>query len=323
MKRRDFICGASCLIAGFALSELKNKKKIKNNNPSSDEYNPIEKDLDEVFVELASHCNLNCKGCDAFSPVSKVEFVTYDEFVRDFTKVKELYPNKDIEFLFIGGEPLLNPDVTRIVQYSQKLFPNSKKSIMTNGILLEKMEEDFWQTLKEANVKLRITKHPIDIDRSKGEKLAEKYGIEYAYDPVYTDKLYDLNTHEISKTGIEPVKGHYWSRPIIDISGTQDYVEKRYTCKHIDNGTSYVRGNLYFCWVHAHINSFKEYFNLDIPITKDDYLRIADVKEVKEIKEFLSSPKPLCRFCKQCHNTCFGGKPVEWEFSKRQISEWT
>ena len=75
--------------------------------------------------------------------------------------------------------------------------------------------------------------------------------------------------------------------------------------------------------MHAYIKAFIEYFKVDIPITKEDYIKIADVNDIKEIDDFLSTPKPLCRYCKQCHNTCYGGEPLEWGFSKREITEWT
>lgn len=324
MKRREFICGLSCLVAGAAATELGHKLTEKKcNNPKNDEYNPIHRELSEIYVEMTTHCNLDCKGCDAFSPISKEEFVTYEEFTRDFTKLKELYPNKDLEILYLGGEPLLNPDLIPIVKKAKELFPNGKQSLMSNGILLDKMDEEFWQTMKDANVKLRVSNHPIDIDRSKGELTAKKYGVELVNDIIYTDKLYDMHTHEVTKDNLVPKKGHYWSKLILDLAGTQDYVEKRYTCVLRHFGNSYIRGNLYLCWIHAHINCFAEYFHVNIPITKDDYIKIADVKDAKEIDDFISTPKPLCRFCKQSHNTSFGGKPVDWGFTNKDISEWT
>lgn len=333
LKRRDFICSATCLIAGFGLGELKNRSREENDiNPKLDEYYEDKRELNEIYIETTSHCNLNCKGCDAFSPLSKEEYVDYEDFSRDFHKLKELYPNKNIDILFLGGEPLLNPDLTKMIKLSHELFPNNHIVIMTNGILLDQMDEDFYNTVKKENVLIRITKHPIDIDRTAREKFLEKYGIKYEYNIIYSDRLYSLDTHKISKNGVKPELNkidydhecpHYWGKPIIDLSGSQDYIEKKYTCKHKENGFSYIRGNLYYCCIHAHINAFKDYFHLNIPITQDDYIKIAEVKNAEEINNFISTPKPLCRYCKQCHNICFGGKPFQWEFSKCDIKEWT
>ena len=330
MKRRDFICGLSCMLAGFGLCEAKTKMipQKKCNNPSKDMYIPINKELSEIYIETTFHCNLTCKSCDAFSPISKQEMVKYDEFLRDFSKIKELYPNKDIDILYLGGEPLLNPDLLKMVKKTRELFPNGKQSIMTNGILLADMDEEFWNSMKNNNVKLRVTCHPVDIDRKKSELLAEKYGIELESDVIYSDKLYDINTHKVTKNNLENSEQqkkckHHWSKPIMDISGSQDYIEKFYTCVHRCFGNSYFNGNLYLCWRHTHLRVFSDYFNLNIPITKNDYIKIADVKDAKEINDFISSPNKLCSYCKQCHNTCFNGKPKEWGFSEKDISEWT
>lgn len=353
MKRRDFICGLSCVAAGFAISEIKHNteitKQVKCKNPTAEEYLPTNDIFKEVYIETTSHCNLSCKGCDAYSPLAKPEFVTFKDYSKDFNKIKDLFPKRNIDILYLGGEPLLNPDLVKIIKFHNKLFPESKQSIMTNGILLTKMDEDFWKTLRKFDVKLRISNHPIDIDRDSATKLAKKYGLRLCNNVVKTDKLYDLNTLKISKNNIDVFKdvditketfhignneGFFhkehgmigfidWGKNIIDLSGSQDYVEKKYNCKHRGYGQSYTRGNLYYCYVHAHINHFAEYFNVKIPITKEDYIKISDVKDGKEIDEFVNKPKPLCRFCKQCHSTCFGGKPHEWEFSKKEISEWT
>ena len=96
--------------------------------------------------------------------------------------------------------------------------------------------------------------------------------------------------------------GFEWSKNIIDLQGKQNYSAKRTNCPQRCI-ILYARGNIYYCYVHAYIKSFIEYFNVDIPITKNDYIKIADIKDIKEIYDFLNKPKPLCRFCKQCHNT--------------------
>lgn len=327
MKRRDFICGASCFLAGFALSKFANDNFSQKSN-----YPIIKKEFNEIYIEVASHCNLNCKGCDAFSPLSKKEFVTYDDLVRDFTQLKELFPDRNIDILFLGGEPLLNPELTKMVEFTRELFPNGKNEIMTNGILLAEMDETFWKTLARANTKLRITKHPIYIDRSIAEKQAEKYGVEIEYDIIKTDKLYDLYTkqpvnNEVSTKILTKLEKetcpHPWGKPVIDLRGSQNWKDRSINCIHKSNAASYCRGNIYYCWIHSHLNAFIDYFKLDMKINKDSYLKVSDITTAKEIEDFISSPNKICRFCKQCHNICFEDKIIDWDFSKRELSEWT
>lgn len=321
MKRRNFIIGTACFLSGFVLSELKEKKQIKNNNPDLSNYIKLNDKFDHLHIILAAHCNLNCKSCDVFSPVSSEEFLDLLLFKKDLMKIKELAADQLQKLIFLGGEPLLYPDIIDVIDFSTKLFPEAKKAISTNGILLEKQSRDFWLTAQKSKTTLLVSKYPINIDRAKYEKIAQKYGVKIQYVYMNANKFYDLNSHEIIDNNYNQ-KGFEWGRPILDLSGSQDYIEKRYTCRRINNIT-YIRGNLYSCKVHAHIKAINDYFKLKIPITNDDYIKVADVKSLQEIEEFLNAPKPLCKYCKQCHNTCYGGKELEWGFSKREISEWT
>ena len=322
MKRRDFICGFSCLLAGAAISEIRNKAANKKTSyPKLSDYPELEEGLGSINIAAASHCNLSCKNCDTFSPLSSSEFVEYEQLKKDLKKVKELAPDRDIHIGFIGGEPTLNPDLTKMMKFVNELYPNSGKSILTNGLLLDRMSEEFWKEAKKGNYSFGITKYPLNIPREKYEKIAKENGININYDYPQAPKLYDLNTHEVIDKNYNQ-EGFVWSKNILDLTGSQDYIEKRYTCPH-KGIITYTRGNLYYCYVHAHIKSFIDYFKVNIPVTKDDYIKIAEVKDIQEIDKFISTPKPLCRFCKQCHNTCYGGKPLEWGFSKREITEWT
>ncbi len=216
----------------------------------------------------------------------------------------------------------MNPDLTKMIKKSVEIYPNSKKEILTNGILIDKMDDEFWRTIKNANIEFGITKYPINIDQDIIEKKSQEFGFDYHYDVVKSNKLYDIKTKEIIDEDNYEQEGFEWSKNILDLEGKQNYIAKRFTCPH-RGITIYARGNIYYCYVHAYIKAFIEYFKVDIPITKDDYIKIADIKSIKEIDEFLSKPKPLCRYCKQCHNICYGGEPLEWSFSKREITEWT
>ncbi len=320
MKRREFICGLSCLIAGFGIGQVVPFKFFKY----TDKEDGIERvGLGGFTVAVSSHCNLNCKGCDTYSPLAKEEFVSFEDFSRDLDKLKELAPDREMNIAFMGGEPLLNPDITKLIRKTKEVYPEPRSVILTNGILLSQMSDDFWKTIMECEVDLRITTYPINIDRSSYEKKEKEFNINIGKDILKADKLYDFNKKEVIDDNYkEYSEGFEWSKNVLDLNGKQDYVEKRKSCPH-RGIVQYARGNIYYCYVHAFINAFIDYFKVDIPITKDDYIRIADVKDIKEIDDFLSKPKPLCRFCKQCHNTCYGGEPLEWGFSERKISEWT
>lgn len=328
MKRRDFIGGLSCIVAGFvAGATKKSHKNYEIKTTKKEDYIYENRDLNEIYLELTSHCNLNCKSCDAFAPLGKKELMSYEQFVEDFKKIKEFYPSNKMDIVFLGGEPLLHPEIKKFMTTVCEFYPQGNRSLFTNAILLNDMDDEFWDILKQNNISLHITKYPININRSIYEQKAKEKGIYIAYDYIISENIYDLNTKKsVEKNIIErtyPGCMHGWGKPIIDLSGQQDYVEKKYNCKHKTNSHSYKNGNLYYCTVHAHFDSFIEYFNLDLKINKEDYLKIAELTNKEQIKEFLNTPNKLCRYCKQCHTICFNGKAQEWGFSERKLSEWT
>ena len=273
----------------------------------------------EFDIAMSSHCNLNCMGCDTYSPLSKVEFVTYDQLINDLKHLKKINDNTDkMGFGFKGGEPLLNPEFEKIFQKVVEMFPKGQKTIVTNGLLLNSKDESFWKMLKDANATLHVSKYPININRDRYENFAKKYNITINYDVLNSDRMFDLNTKQVIDNNYKQ-RGFAWGKNILDLSGSEDPMKK---CP--DRGiVVYSRGNFYACYVHAFINAFIEYFNVDIQIKENESLKVSQIKSIDEFFKFIEAPKDLCRYCKQCHNTCFGEKELEWNFSKKEITEWT
>lgn len=322
MKRRDFLCGLSGLAAGLAFSEIKsNSTKKKSVNPSAEAYRSVCPDIKDLHIMVASHCNYSCKGCITFSPVAKEEFTTYEDFYRDFSILKDLIADKLENLAFMGGEPTLNPDLFKIMQKCAEWFPNAQTGLNTNGSLLHTYGDDFWELARDMNLIIFLSYYPVNFDRTFIEKKIEKYGLKKYQFYIPSKKLYDINTRKVINENYNFKGTHPWSKHIVDLDGSIDYIERRYNCKHrIFN--SYARGNIYHCDFHSTICAFKDYFNLDIEITEKDYIKVTDIKNKKQLEDFVLSPKPLCRYCKQCHAICYGAKEEEWEFSKRELSEW-
>lgn len=135
------------------------------------------KDL-ELCLPLVRHCNLNCKGCSAFSPISEPHFYTLTNIKRDLGRISQLVAHK-VDCLYLnGGEPLLHPDLVDILYYCRKCFPRGLIKIFTNGTLLLKQEERFWKACRDCKVILWVTHYPIQIHIQEVRKRAQSYGIE-------------------------------------------------------------------------------------------------------------------------------------------------
>ncbi|MDD4600826.1 MAG: 4Fe-4S cluster-binding domain-containing protein, partial [Negativicutes bacterium] len=140
--------------------------------------------LPYLEFHITDHCNLNCKSCTHFAPLSAENYLYTDSFIKDITRLSELFTNIS-RMRILGGEPLLHPQVNLFLEFSRSFFPNSKISLVTNGILLPSMDLSFYQALKANNISLDITVYPIAKDDMTSKVLlASRYDIPIEYQNV-------------------------------------------------------------------------------------------------------------------------------------------
>lgn len=249
-------------------------------------------------VHACEHCNLNCKGCYHFSPLAKEEFLQVDEWEKDCKRLSELY-NGEMEFIsLMGGEPLLNPNITKLLEITRKFFPIGDVSIITNGILLNTMDEEFWKICRKNRVTIRQTKYPIKLDFKKIEEKAKKEEVSFQYFNVGNRSL-----------GYQP----------ITLDGNENALDNYHNCYRVNTCVAFSHGKLYSCFVPAHVHHLKNYFSLDIDISESDGVDIYKVKNAKEIEEKLNEPMKMCRYCKRDKVIRDG---LKWEVSQNKINEW-
>ena len=120
--------------------------------------------LCQLELHLADHCNLNCRSCDHYSPISEECFPAFEKVSSDMKKLSEITNANIDNILLLGGEPLLNKDIEKYVVMVRDLFPNSNIQIVTNGILLKKQSEEFYDCCdKEVEKVLEEYQNGIDI----------------------------------------------------------------------------------------------------------------------------------------------------------------
>lgn len=250
-------------------------------------------------VDLAEHCNLNCWGCNHFAPLAKENTTQPDDFERDMRRVSELFGENVSQIKLEGGEPLLNPHIVEFIQLTYKYFPHSVISIYTNGILLMKMDDLFWDTCSKYKVLIEVTKYPIAFD----------------YELVYK-KAQEKNVNMHYYAGGEMVKSmqHF----PLDIEGNQDADRNFHSCFLANNCIMLKAGKLYTCTIIPNIEHFSRYFGKELMVTDKDGIDIYSDVTYQEIMEFLCKPVPACRYCKVADRT----DGHVWKVSKKDISEW-
>lgn len=127
-----------------------------------------------IDIQLADHCNLNCKGCNHYAPIADPKFCDTDKVIENLSKLRQKGILRFVDIInLLGGEPLLNPDINNIIEKAGKILKNGKTRlrIMTNGVLLPKMSESFWNMVLKYNVLISVTKYPINFNYEEVEKL--------------------------------------------------------------------------------------------------------------------------------------------------------
>ena len=250
-------------------------------------------------VDLARHCNLNCKYCDHFSPLAEESFTDSLEYERSIKRLSQLFNGNAKRIYLLGGEPLLNREINQFIECTRKEFKKAEIGIVTNGLLLEKMTSDFWKCCKENDICIIMSKYPLKIEYEKKEALCTDNGVRFMY----------MNYGKVI------CDSHHYP---IDIEGKQDSKWSFLHCSVANECITLKNGRLYTCSIAPNIDNFSKYYKLDIEESAEDSIDIFSVKCAQEIYDFLSRPIPLCRHCKVYARS----EGNEWGISQKKIEEW-
>ncbi|MDR0764691.1 MAG: hypothetical protein LBE65_03765 [Synergistaceae bacterium] len=260
---------------------------------------PKRRKLLKFEMHLADHCNLNCKGCNHFSPlVVKEKFLDAGIFKKDCERIAGLSGGLLEGIRFMGGELLLHKNVVDILNTGRKYFPKATLDIVTNGILLPKQPKEFWETCGKNGIHIHISKYPIKINNDEIDGLARQYNV----------KILRLSAN----TGLQ------WHEMKLDVKGGQNMEENFRLCPQANNCINLYEGKLYTCPTIAYIQYLNEYHGENFVVTEEDYIDIYKARSMDEILDFLCKPVQFCRYCdiKKWNAT------VEWGVSKKERKEW-
>ena len=253
-----------------------------------------------LHIHLTDHCNLNCKCCDNFSPLSPEVFADIDVVERDCARISELSNGKVEEIQLLGGEPLLHPKVTMFIETARKYFPTVPINLVSNGLLLLKQQDAFWECCKKNDIQIVVTKYPVKLNFDAIEQHAIQKGVRLHY--------YGSTGSVLKSMMCSPM----------DLSGKQDPRDSFLRCNSANRCIALDNGKIYTCSLIPYVKYFNAHFKKNLEVTEKDYLDIYKAKDINEILGFISQPMPFCRYCNK--------KGTVWDvgfgISKKDISEW-
>lgn len=279
------------LVLNEFLAYMKSELKVNKLKPLS---------LLNFEVHITDHCNLNCRGCIHFSPLSEESFLSIEEFKKDFRQMHELCGENVSQIVLLGGEPLLHPQITDFLYIARQYFKKCDLILLTNGILLDKMDEHFWQACNQNCISLKCTKYPIKVNYELFEKIARNYGVEITYQNDLEEGEKMMFKFPFDLQGTQPIKWNY------------EHCTRSNFCITLKHG------KLFTCPLAAHAHIAKDFFDLDMELSNDDSIDIYKVHSFEEITKFLVTPKPFCRYC----NIKVIPEQQKWSVSTKDFEEW-
>ena len=266
--------------------------------------------IDEMMFEIniVDHCNISCLMCDHFSQLSEEQFVDIETFERDMKQMGKLFNHKIACVTLLGGEPTLHENLIGCMKIARREFSDAEIMILTNGLLLLKLEDgpqgNFWQACKDYEINIVVTAYPLNFDYTALEKKAEEYDVQ-----IFVSS--DTHSKE-QKTSVKTT-----NKKALDLSGN---VGKEYfaSCGYFNKWNVLKDGRYYMCPISAHIDIFNKAFDQNLEITDADSLDIYEVTDWQEFSQFSSNRIPFCDYCDLKKWNPFS----EWKPSTNTIEEY-
>ncbi len=248
--------------------------------------------LSYLEYHVADHCNLNCKYCTHYSPlVPHPVYTDYERFSADLRQLKKYIADIGV-IRILGGEPLLNPELGRFIELTRELYPASIITVVTNGMLIDRLEPALIETMKTNMAFFHISFYPPLKDKVQAiQKFLYEQEIPYTITPMIT---------EFNKTQT--------MTPQSDEDFFYSCFQASCTCLH--------EGKVAPCYAPFTTKYFNAVFGQELPVDEGINL-YDDALTAPVLKAELLIPMRRCRYCT-------GGKACVWEIVGKHstLEDW-
>jgi organic radical activating enzyme len=147
-------------------------------------------------INVVEHCNLSCRACSHLSPVLPKAYTDPDVIARDLKSLARSYHVRMLRLL--GGEPLLHPDLLRVIGAARHSGIGDSIVVVTNGLLLPRMTDEFWASVDAVEVSLYPGRTLSDDARQRCEDRARRHNvaIRFRFCPEFQESYSEVGTRD-------------------------------------------------------------------------------------------------------------------------------
>lgn len=136
---------------------------------------------DGVELVVTHHCNLRCRACAYLAPVRPADMVSADDLREDLRVLGRHY--HAAEGRVLGGEPLLHPELVRLLHVIRESRICDGIRVITNGALLLRQGISFWQAVDAVSVSMHPGRALPDDAVPRLEATAWRHGVRINFKP--------------------------------------------------------------------------------------------------------------------------------------------
>lgn len=229
--------------------------------------------LHHLETNIVDNCNLNCRGCSHFSNLfAHDEHVLLETFCRDLRQIAE--HTFVAHFYLLGGEPLLCEQLTDYIEFARKELPLSVIEIVSNGLLIPKQSEKFFDCCRKNDILFSITAYPPTLAmKEKIVQTLEDNKIKY----VFRQDVLDFGKN-------------------IDLQGKANPKEAYKRCR--ESECHFFRnGKLHKCPFEALGNHLFKHYDVDIRFDGGADIYDPELSWEKLVKALDEEPVDACCYC--------------------------
>lgn len=229
--------------------------------------------INSLEFEVAHHCNLNCRGCNHFSPLSDKKYGDINSYGKDLKQLRK-YVDHIGEIRLVGGEPLLNPELPKFVEVAREICPADPIAVITNGIRLGIIDDELTNTMRKTGAYFQITAYP---------PMKE-------YIPKVTKMLDELNIRYSIFWDADQFCGQLNPKGDSDMEKAESVCFSS-ECHIIEDG--YISK----CTISHKSEVFRKYYNLAEKFPDCRLDLYSNDMSAHKLLSYLMKPIEMCRFC--------------------------